>query len=167
MQNIQLRRELISLAGNLIKQNPKDFDELMICRLKWAETEPLRPGLVLLEDKLWQRHLANNADVQCPELFASFGSNAKSGDIVDALCRLCRPAIMKPTHLLAGLGVVFVSPSGNISFPKPSRPGYIQMKTWQNKYKNILKSKKIDQLKKELQDEKSLMGRYTKQANNL
>ena len=85
MQNIQLRREMLSISDYVLKQNPKSFDDIMITRLKWVEEEPRRPGLILLEDKLWQRSLAKSSSVSCPKLLASFESNANEIDIRNAL----------------------------------------------------------------------------------
>ena len=140
MQHIELRREFLSIACFALKQNPRNIDDVMIARLKWAEREPLRPGLIQLEDKLWQRTLATKAEVKCPKLFASFGPNAKVDEIYNILSNVDRSVIIKPTHLLAGLGVMIVSSSGKISFPKPSGPGSKKMREWQATHIDTLQS---------------------------
>ena len=86
-------------------------------RLAWAETQPFRPGLIMLEDKLWQRTgLAYPAKVKCPKLLKAFGSDCSVEQIVtwlkEADCK--SDIIIKPTHLLAGRGVIMMSPDGKI-----------------------------------------------------
>ena len=137
---MNLRREFLSIADFVVKQNPKNMDDVMTARLKWVEGEPLLPGLIQLEDKLWQRILAKKAKVECPKLFASFGPNTQSNDLFDILSTLQQSTIIKPTHLLAGLGVIIVSPSGKIDYPTPSGPGSEEMKLWQDNHSNILNS---------------------------
>ena len=134
MQNIQLRREMLSISDHVLKQNPKNFDEIMIARLKWVEEEPRRPGLILLEDKLWQRSLAKSSGVSCPKLLTSFESDASEIDIRNALQSISGTVVIKPTHLLAGLGVIIVAPSGEVKFPPPSGPGCMKMEAWQNEH---------------------------------
>ena len=140
MQHIELRREFLSIANFVLKQNPRTIDDVMIARLKWAEQEPLRPGLIQLEDKLWQRTLARKAEVECPKLIASFGPNANADELYNILSNVDRSVIIKPTHLLAGLGVIIVSSLGKISFPKPSGPGSKKMREWQANHIGILQS---------------------------
>ena len=66
MSEVKLRREFLSVANFVLKQNPKNLDDIMRARLKWVEEEPLRPGLIQLEDKLWQRMIANKVEISNP-----------------------------------------------------------------------------------------------------
>ena len=133
MSDVKLRREFLSVANFVLEQNPKNLDDIMIARLKWVEEEPLRPGLIQLEDKLWQRMIAKKVDVNCPKLIASFGPRTQTSDLLNTLSNLDETVIIKPTHLLAGLGVLILSPFGKTSFPRPSGPGCAMMKEWQEK----------------------------------
>ena len=144
MSEIKLRREFLSVANFVLNQNPKNLDDIMIARLKWVEEEPLRPGLIQLEDKLWQRMIAKKVDVSCPKLIASFGPRTESNDLLNNLMNLHEMVIIKPTHLLAGLGVLIVSPLGKPDFPRPSGPGCAKMKDWQEKTISSLQLRKYN-----------------------
>ena len=117
MQGVKLRREFLSIADFVLKQNPLNIDDVMTARLNWVEKEPLRPGLIQLEDKLWQRILAKKAKVECPKLIASFGPNTTANELFDMLFGVKKSVIIKPTHLLAGLGVIIVSSSCKVEKP--------------------------------------------------
>ena len=62
-------------------------------------------------------------------------------DIKDALmseaCSLT-DIVIKPTHLLAGTGVIFLSKEGAVSFPKPTGPGKVVMDSWQHSNSRLM-----------------------------
>ena len=144
MSEVKLRREFLSVANFVLKQNPKNLDDIMKARLKWVEEEPLRPGLIQLEDKLWQRTIAKKVDINCPKLIASFGPRTNSNDLLNTLSNLDEAVIIKPTHLLAGLGVLILSQFGKADFPRPSGPGCAKMKEWQEKTISCLQLRKYN-----------------------
>ena len=62
-------------------------------------------------------------------------------DITDALMSQECAAIdivIKPTHLLAGRGVIFMSKEGAVSFPKPTGPGKVVMDSWQHSNSKLM-----------------------------
>lgn len=97
-----LRRELLGCAAR-VKSSAHSltgFDDLVQLRLSWAEDECARPGLMRLEDKLWQRSLAARANVPCPTLLGSLGGHCTEEEVIDTLRNLPqRAVVIKPTHL--------------------------------------------------------------------
>ena len=62
-------------------------------------------------------------------------------DITDALMsQECASTdiVIKPTHLLAGRGVIFMSKEGAVSFPEPTGPGKVVMDSWQHSNSKLM-----------------------------
>ena len=76
-----------------------------------------------------------------PRLFQALGNDCTLSDITDALMReecSLTDIVIKPTHLLAGRGVIFMSKEGAVSFPKPTGPGKVVMDSWQHSNSRLM-----------------------------
>ena len=122
MEDGTISGDLLPLVFNVLSNQStiKSFDDLMKFRLSWVESESFKPSLIMLEDKLWQRSgLAGPAKVKCPRLMKAFGEEDTAENVAATLVQLLRDGnemIVKPTHLLAGRGVVILTPPGEIRY---------------------------------------------------